>query len=132
MTLVDTSAWIEFLRPHGEKSFKERIAVLIDTDSSAYTCPIYFELLLGARPHEESNVNDVLTHSRRFYFANRHWALAVKLGRQLRKSGVTVPSNDLFVAAVAISERLQILHKDEHFPLMKKVLGNELRLEVMI
>ena len=48
MTLIDTSAWIEFFRAKGDAALKSRVADLISFGEAAYTCPIHFELLLIA------------------------------------------------------------------------------------
>jgi hypothetical protein len=53
MKLVDTSAWVEFLRRQGDAQVKHTIARLLQADQAAYTCPIRFELLSGAKSHEE-------------------------------------------------------------------------------
>ena len=129
MTLVDTSAWIEFFRPKGDREYKKRVAVLLRSGAAAYTCPTYYEILMGARPVEEADIKAVLSESNRIHFGAEHWNSAALLGRELRKSGVTVPSIDLFVAAVAISEQMRVLCKDEHFSRMRQVLGDRLRLE---
>ena len=56
MTLIDTSAWIEFFRARGDAILKSRVADLISFGAAAYTCPIRFELLVGARPQEMSDL----------------------------------------------------------------------------
>ena len=129
MTLVDTPAWIEFFRIKGDPNFKKRVALLVRSGSAAYTCPIYFELLLGARASEEAYIKAILAESTRIYFVDKHWEMASRLGRQMRSAGVTVPINDLFVATVSVSDRVRLLCKDEHFSMMKRVMGNQLRLE---
>ena len=60
MKLVDTSAWIEFLRKKGDPAIKQAVARLIDADLAAWTCPVRFELLSGARPGERADVEQVL------------------------------------------------------------------------
>ena len=129
MTLVDTLAWIEFFRRNGDPEFKKRVALLIRNGRAAYTCPVYFELLVGARPNEIADVEAILAESTRIYFGAEHWVLATRLGRQLRAAGVTVPSIDLYVATVSIAERMQVLCNDEHFTRMKSIFNDKLRLE---
>lgn len=129
MTLVDTSAWIEFFRPRGDPEYKERVAVLVRNGLAAYTCPVYYELLVGARRSEVSDIEAVLEESTRVYFVRTHWDSAALLGRELRAAGVTVPGNDLLVATLSIAERMRILCKDEHFHRMKGVFNDRLQLE---
>ena len=131
MTLVDTSAWIEFFRRKGDPKIKKRVGALFRNDATAYVCPTYYELMLGARPHEEANIQAVLAESNRIYFNDAHWNQAAFWGRELRRSGVTVPTIDLLVATVAISESLRVLCRDIHFARMQDVLGDRLQLEVI-
>ena len=49
MKLIDTSAWVEFLRRKGDSKVKHAVAHLLQTDQAAYTCPIWFELFSGAK-----------------------------------------------------------------------------------
>jgi predicted nucleic acid-binding protein len=57
MKMIDSSIWIEFLRKNGDPSVKGHVAQLISAEQAAYTCPIRFELVSGALPHELSNPN---------------------------------------------------------------------------
>ena len=52
MTLIDTSAWIEFLRRSGDPTVKAHVASYPDAGQAATCGPIEFELLSGARPAE--------------------------------------------------------------------------------
>ena len=40
MKLIDTSAWVEFLRKQGMPTIKQAVARLLQTNLAAYTCPI--------------------------------------------------------------------------------------------
>ena len=44
MTLIDTSAWIEFFRPKGDPLFKALVRDLIAIRKAAYTCPVHKSL----------------------------------------------------------------------------------------
>jgi predicted nucleic acid-binding protein len=57
MKLVDSSAWVEFLRRRGDPKVKDIVARLLQSEQAAYTCPIRFELLSGLRPGEEGDLN---------------------------------------------------------------------------
>ncbi len=58
MTLIDTSAWIEFFRRKGDALLKARVLEILTGDAAGYTCPIRFELVLGARPEEMADLLD--------------------------------------------------------------------------
>ena len=127
MMLVDTSAWIEFFRKQGNLKVKHAVARLLQREETAFTCPIRFELLSGAKPNEEADVMQALAFSQHVLFEPGDWLEAATLERDLRRVGVTIPRNDLFVATVAIRTGLKILCRDQHFDRMHKVFGPRLK-----
>ena len=129
MKLIDSSAWVEFLRRKGDPAVKHHVARLLSADQAAYTCPIRFELLSGVKPAEEEDLEQAFHLSRHFPFERNDWSEAALLERQLRAAGLTIPRNDLFVAAVAIRAGLPVVCRDAHFDAMRKALGERLRVE---
>jgi predicted nucleic acid-binding protein len=115
MTLIDTSAWIEFLRAKGDASYKARVADLLSLGDAAYTCPIRFELLLGARAQEVADLQTGLGFARRVPLAAAHWDAAARFGAELRSRGHSLPASDLLIAAVAHEEGIPLLARDQHF-----------------
>lgn len=129
MRLVDTSAWVEFLRRKGDAKIKEVVARLIESEWAAYTCPIRFELLSGVRSEERPDLDQVFKFSRHVPFEPEDWSEAAALEREFRANGLTIPRNDLFVATVAIRVEIPVICRDAHFQAMRQVLGNRLRVE---
>jgi predicted nucleic acid-binding protein len=129
MKLVDSSAWIEFLRRKGDPATKHKVARLLEAELTAYTCPIEFELLSGVRPGEEADLKQALQFSRHIPFTHGDWRAAGLLERKLRSAGITIPRNDLFVATVAIRAGLTLSCRDAHFDAISRVVGNELDVE---
>jgi predicted nucleic acid-binding protein len=129
MKLVDTSAWVEFLRRKGNRRAKEEVRSLLEADSAAHTCPIRFELLCGARPDEETDLKEALDLSHRILFEAEDWHDAALLERKFRSKGLIVPRNDLFVATVAIRTGLPVVCRDAHFSAMSKALSKELKVD---
>jgi len=129
MKLVDSSAWVEFLRRKGDPKVKDIVARLLQMDQSAYTCPIRFELLSGVRPGEEGDLEQAFGLSHHYPFEQDDWPEAARLERQLRGSGLNMPRNDLFVATLAIRAGLVILCRDAHFSAAQKVVGSRLKVE---
>jgi predicted nucleic acid-binding protein len=129
MMLVDTSAWIEFFRKQGDSKVKHAVARQLQRDEAAFTCPIRFELLSGAKPNEETDVTQALALSRHVLFEPGDWLEAADLERELRRVGVTIPRNDLFVATVAIRTGFRVLCRDQHFDRMHKVFGPRLKVD---
>ena len=129
MMLVDTSAWIEFFRKQGDPKVKHAVARQLQRNEAAFTCPIRFELLSGAKPNEEADVAQALTLSTHVLFEPADWLEAAHLERELRRGGVTIPRNDLFVAAVAIRTGFKVLCRDQHFDRMHQVFGLRLKVD---
>ena len=127
MILVDTSAWIEFLRDTGS-SICRRTDQLLDDDIA--TCdPIRMEVLAGAR--DESHLNDLrrlLARASVFATEPTHYERAAGLYRSCRRSGETVRRLlDCLIAAVAISAGVPVLHTDADFEVLAR--HSELRLD---
>jgi predicted nucleic acid-binding protein len=129
MKLVDSSAWVEFLRRKGDPKAKHIVARLLEADQAAYTCPILFELLSGVRSGEEKDLEQAFALSHHLPFGQDDWREAARLERQLRARGLNVPRNDLFVATVAIRAGVVILCRDAHFGAAQKVAGERLKVE---
>jgi len=119
MTLIDTSAWIEFFRHEGDRNVKGRVATLIDLDEAAHCGPVLFELLSGARPSEVSDIQEGLSFSAILEFPMACWERAATLENSLRTKGVTVPRDDILVAAAALHHGVAIYARDSHFGLMR-------------
>ncbi len=124
MILIDTSAWIEFFRKSGEKFIKLEVATYLDLDEAAYTCPIYFELLAGAKENEIGLIDETLSFCERQIFKSNYWEKTAKLERSLRQKGITIPRDDLFVATVALEVNMAILCKDRHFDIIQNEEGS--------
>ena len=129
MKLVDSSAWVEFLRRKGDPKVKHIVARLLQAEQAAYTCPIHFELLSGVRPGEESDLEQAFALSQHLPFGQNDWREAALLERQFRAKGLNMPRNDLFVATVAIRAGMVVLCRDVHFSAAQKVAGERLQVE---
>jgi len=129
MKLVDSSAWVEFLRRKGNSAVKQEVARLLEADLAAYTCPIRFELLSGVKADEEADLDEAFRFSHHVPFETDDWREAALLERQLRREGVTIPRDDLFVATVAIRTGMVIACRDVHFDRIRHVVGERLRVD---
>lgn len=128
MTLIDTSAWVEFLRRSGNPDVKARVASFLDAGVAAVCGPIEFELLAGARPSETADVQMAISLCRTLDFSAACWRRAAQVERDLRGLGVTVPRDDLFVASVALEYETPLYTCDAHFGLIQDRGRQELRL----
>ncbi len=120
MTLIDTSAWIEFFRPTGDPRFKTLVRDLMAIKEAAFTCPVAFELLTGAREEEIDDLRTGLDLASRIVFLPEHWDLVGSLNAMLRAKGVNLPASDLLIATVAHSMKMPLLAKDAHFETIRE------------
>jgi len=118
--LIDTSAWIEFFRRQGSVEFKSRVADLIAARCAAYTCPVHFELVMGARKDEMPVLSQGLGFATRIAATENHWNKASQCAVTLRAMGMNIPALDLLIASVALSENLPLLAKDAHFEIIRE------------
>lgn len=118
MTLVDTSAWVEWLRGTGSPASLAVDALLEAGDPPATCEPILFELLVGARTSgEERTVQRLVAATRLLTVgAPGTWEAAAATYRICRGRGETIRSMaDCLIAAVALREDVEILHRDADY-----------------
>ena len=116
MTLVDSSAWIHFLREDGDAAMKARITELLEQGSAAWCDMVRLELWNGARSDQDRrDLEDLETFVRLLPTNADVWAKARHLAGVSRKRGKTSPSTDLLIAACALENRMELLHDDAHF-----------------
>lgn len=115
MILVDSSAWIEFLRDTGSPVCEET-ARLLDSDI-ATTEPVRMEVLAGAR--DERHLRDLralLGRARILPCQAADFESAAMLHRTCRRQGQSIRRLiDCLIASVAIRSRVPILHADADF-----------------
>ena len=120
MILIDTSAWIEFLRDT-RSPICERVEVLLESEIA--TCDVIrMEVLAGAR--DERHLNDL----RRLLAMATHIATlptdyddAAALFRTCRQRGGTVRKLiDCLITAIAIRVDVPILHNDRDFQVLAR------------
>lgn len=116
--LIDSSAWIEYLRDTGTKAAIE-VERLIDTDADiATTEPIVMELLAGTTNAKTLTLVDALTTGlpliRVDPYTDYHHAAA--LYRTARAQGKTIRTMiDCLIAAVALRTEATLVHRDSDF-----------------
>lgn len=118
--LVDSSIWIPALNPNPPSEIKQRLTELIAEEMVATTDLIMLEILRGASSKAlfEEMYTDlkVLKH---YSLSDDDWHSAKHLAFELNRKGVVVPTVDLLIAQIAISNDLTLWHADRHFELIK-------------
>ncbi len=123
MILVDTSAWVEFLRDTGSPACIRVDELLADEIATCH--PVRMEVLAGAR--DERNLQDLrglLARASVLPTLPTDYEDAAALYRACRRRGETVRKLiDCLIAAHAIRTHLSLLHADSDFDLLARHTG---------
>lgn len=120
MILIDTSAWIEFLRDTGS-TVCERVDVSLGGDI-AICDAVRMEVLAGARDERHLDaLRRLLARASVLPTDPVHYEEAAALFRRCRRQGVTVRRLiDCLIAAVAIRADVPVLHRDGDFDVLAR------------
>jgi len=113
--LVDSSAWIEFLRDTGSATCREVDRLL--ARQVAVTDPIVMEVLAGARDDQHLHaLQGLLGRAVLVTTMSSDYVTAASIHRGCRAQGETVRRLvDCLIAAVAMRTGLRLLHHDADF-----------------
>ena len=125
MVIVDTSAWIEYLRgglPHVVK----KVDLCLEQDLVGIGDLVYCEVVQGIRsPRERREVSTLLLSLPQLDMVG--FSMAEKSAanyRLLRSKGVTVRKTiDVLIGTFCAEHGLQLIHHDSDFDLMAKHIG---------
>lgn len=120
MILVDSSAWIEYLRRTGS-AVNVRVRELLDDDLA--TCdPVRLEVLAGARSDRHlEDLERLVARATLLSVEPTDYDVAAALYRTCRRSGETVRKLfDCLIAAVAIRTDTSLLHADADFDVLAR------------
>jgi predicted nucleic acid-binding protein len=123
LTLIDTSAWVEFLRATGSTAHAQ-VRRAIELDRPIHTTDVVvMEVLAGARDDRHAAQLRRLLGRCEFVPVARlaDFERGAALYRQCRRAGDTVRAlNDCLIAAVAIRAGLDVLHADRDFDVIAR------------
>lgn len=128
MTLIDTSAWIEFLRKT-ESPVNEEVKHLIKRRH--HICDaVLMEVLAGARDEaHEYLLKRLLLRAQVLETTPIDFENAAKIYRACRQIGITVRAQiDCLIAAVAIRTNTPLLHQDADFDAISQITNLQLHL----
>ena len=121
MPIIDTSAWIEYLRGTGSRTNLE-VRELIGYD--AQICdPVRMELLAGARDEQRvAQLEKFLASTTVIKTESIDYDNAAAIYRACRKLGLTIRTQiDCLIAAIAIRTDTDLLHNDSDFDAIAQV-----------
>jgi predicted nucleic acid-binding protein len=119
MFLVDSSAWVEYLRGTGSLPHRALVAAVVD-GTAATADPIVLEVLAGTAASNVGRVSQLLAN--RHYLAQEpHLDVRAAAGiyHACRRGGDTPRSTiDCLIAAIAIRHDVAVLHRDRDFDMI--------------
>ena len=126
MILVDTSAWVEFLRDTGSAACN-RVEALLEGEI-AICDAVRMEILAGARDERHlRSLQQLLARAVLLPMEPSDYDAAATLYRLCRREGETIRKMiDCLISAVAIRTGVPVLHNDVDFD----VLGRHTELKV--
>ena len=124
MILVDTSAWIEYIRATESPTHRRLRDAVTNRERIATTGMVVLEVLSGARDEQHATqLRGLLARGRYLPVEeSSDYEAAAAIYRACRGAGETVRSiADCLVAAVAIRTRATLLHRDADFDAITRV-----------
>ena len=121
MSLIDTSAWIEYLRKTGSRT---NVEVRRTLNIDAQICDVIrMEILAGARDQQHvTQLEKLLARATTIQTEPVDYDNAAAIYRACRKLGVTVRAQiDCLIAAIAIRTNTKIIHHDSDFDAIAQV-----------
>ena len=121
MSLIDTSAWIEYLRKTGSRT---NVEVRRTLNIDAQICDVIrMEILAGARDQQHvTQLEKLLARATTIKTEPVDYDNAAAIYRACRKLGVTVRAQiDCLIAAIAIRTNTKIIHHDSDFDAIAQV-----------
>ena len=112
--LADTTIWIEFFR--GRSKIADRLEMLL-IEHAICTCGVVlFEILQGIKSETEKNkVLNIFIDLPYIEMTKALWVKASELSQSLKKNGINLPLSDIFIATIAIENKLSVFTLDDHF-----------------
>jgi predicted nucleic acid-binding protein len=122
MFLIDSSAWIEYLRPKGAKKVQERVREILEKEEAVSCGVVVVEILRGAKNEKDFQyLHDSLTSLPQIPIDDAVIERASQWGFLLDRKGKSVSTTDLFIAAAAY-KKAHVLHVDSDFGVISSIV----------
>jgi predicted nucleic acid-binding protein len=118
--LVDTSAWIDYLRA-GSGEVSDVVDMLLAEDRAVLCGVVEMELLQGVRPHERRELVDLLQALPYVETERVDFVAAGQRMAELRGKGITIPNSDCLIGILCVRHNLTLLTLDSHFDHLPEV-----------
>jgi len=125
MFLVDSSVWIEYLRPKGSPNVKERVRTILQKEEMVSCGIIVVEILREAKNEKDfESLRDSLMSLPQIPIDDTVIERASRWGFLLDKKGKVVSTTDLIKASVAYKKAC-LLHSDRDFGTIASIVDLE-------
>ena len=122
LALVDTSAWIEYLKRTSHPIVKEIESALL-FNTAAICQLVLAELIQGSKSEKEiALIMDLVLVVKVLKESESTWQQAGFLANKLRKRGKTISLIDCYLAVLAKENKTIILTLDKHFSTIADLL----------
>lgn len=123
--LVDTTIWIDFLHGKDSKQVKLLESIIANRDGLFICGVILTEILQGISETKQYQTTKAALEPLSYLDMNQDtFLLAADIYRMLRKKGITIRKTiDCMIGAVAIENKIPLLHNDKDFLPMAKHCG---------
>lgn len=131
MFLVDSSAWIEYLRPKGSKKVKERMREILQKEEAVSCGVVVVEILRGAKNEKDFQaLYESFSSLPQIPIDESVIERASQWGFLLDRKGKPIPTTDLLIAAAAYKKAC-LLHTDSDFEIIASIVElDEERIEL--
>lgn len=121
MVLVDSSVWIAAGRRDGPLDVKVALESLLESYEACWCSVIKLEVLGRAKAEQRPKLSFFFSTIPYKSINEPIWESAKKLCWKLRDAGLTVPTNDVLIAALSIENFWRVYSVDNHFVEIAKI-----------
>ena len=122
MVLVDSSVWITAGRRDGRLEVKVALESLLEAYEACWCSVVKLEVLGWARAEQRPKLSFFFSTIPYKPITEPLWESAKKLCWKLRDNGLTVPTNDVLIAALAIESCCRVYSVDAHFQEIARIV----------
>ena len=127
--LIDTSVWIDLVRPRSPQFLKEFITPYVLNPDTRLAGPVTYEVLRSATPQENGRIVRLFQSFPVLATPPDLWASATALGQACRQKGITADPMDLLIAVVTLYHGAMVVTFDDDFRQIAAV--SDLRVELL-
>ncbi|ODS31973.1 MAG: nucleic acid-binding protein contains PIN domain protein [Candidatus Scalindua rubra] len=125
MFLIDSSVWIEYLKPKGSAKIKEKIRELLSLGVVVSCGIVAVEILRGARNKRDfDELYDSFYSLPQIPIDKEVIVRASRWGFEMDRKGKVVSTTDLIIASVAY-KKARLLHIDNDFKMIAEFFNLE-------